>query len=71
MPKDSDIAGTTKEDLSGKAIGAQVSTTQARAAEAYFPDAEIRQYPTAEEYKLDIESGRIDAVMDDVVVLTE
>ena len=71
VPKDSDIVGTTKEDLSGKAIGAQVSTTHARAAEAYFPDAEIRQYPTAEEYKLDIESGRIDAVMDDVVVLTE
>ncbi|MER0239351.1 ABC transporter substrate-binding protein [Fulvimarina sp. MAC8] len=69
--KDSDIADTTEEALSGKTIGAQVSTTHARAAQEYFPDAEVRQYPSAEEYKLDIESGRVDAVVDDVVVLDE
>ncbi|MCE7028827.1 ABC transporter substrate-binding protein [Jiella avicenniae] len=71
VPKDSEITEATGEALSGKAIGAQVSTTHARAAAALFPDADIRQYPTAEEYKLDIESGRLDAVMDDVVVLDE
>ncbi|MCB8839222.1 ABC transporter substrate-binding protein [Aurantimonas sp. VKM B-3413] len=71
VPKDSDIKEATDEALKGKQIGAQVSTTHAQAAEALFPDAEVRQYPTAEEYKLDIENGRLDAVMDDVVVLTE
>ncbi len=71
VPTDSEITEATDEALTGKAIGAQVSTTHARAAAALFPDADIRQYPTAEEYKLDIENGRLDAVMDDVVVLTE
>ncbi|TFF17974.1 transporter substrate-binding domain-containing protein [Jiella endophytica] len=71
VPKDSEVTEATDEALSGKAIGAQVSTTHARAAAALFPDADIRQYPTAEEYKLDIENGRLDAVMDDVVVLDE
>lgn len=28
-------------------------------------------YPTADEYKLDISNGRIDAVIDDIVVLSE
>ncbi|MCQ0987923.1 lysine/arginine/ornithine ABC transporter substrate-binding protein [Jiella marina] len=71
VPKDSELTEATEEALSGKTIGAQVSTTHAQAAEAYFPDSEVRQYPTAEEYKLDIESGRVDAVVDDVVVLNE
>lgn len=71
VPKDSDISEATAEALSGKAIGAQAATTHARAAEALFPDADVRQYPTAEEYKLDIENGRVDAVIDDVVVLNE
>ncbi|KQT86188.1 ABC transporter substrate-binding protein [Aurantimonas sp. Leaf443] len=71
VPKDSPITAATPEALDGKAIGAQTSTTHAQAAEAYFPDADVRLYPTAEEYKLDIVNGRVDAVMDDVVVLTE
>lgn len=69
--KDSDITGTTPEDLAGKVIGAQVSTTHAQAARDYFPDSEVREYPSAQEYQLDIESGRVDAVLDDVVVLDE
>ncbi|NDW07447.1 lysine/arginine/ornithine ABC transporter substrate-binding protein [Jiella pacifica] len=71
VPKDSEITEATDAALSGKAVGAQVSTTHAQAAAALFPDADIRQYPTAEEYKLDIENGRLDAVVDDVVVLDE
>lgn len=71
VPKDSAITEATAEALAGKAIGAQAATTHARAAEALFPDADVRQYPTAEEYKLDIESGRVDAVIDDVVVLND
>ena len=71
VPKDSDIASTSAEALKGKSIGAQGSTTHSQAAEAYFPDSDVRVYPTAEEYKLDIVNGRLDAVMDDVVVLSE
>ncbi|WP_158873836.1 ABC transporter substrate-binding protein [Antarcticirhabdus aurantiaca] len=71
VPKDSDIAEPTAAALDGKVIGAQTATTHLQAAESLFPDAEVRPYPTAEEYKLDIDSGRVDAVVDDVVVLSE
>jgi len=71
VPKDSTIADTSPASLSGKAIGAQGSTTHSQAVQKFFPDADVRIYPTAEEYKLDIENGRLDAVSDDVVVLNE
>lgn len=69
VPKDSpikDLAG-----LDGKTIGAQTSTTHANYAEKHMPKAELKLYPTADEYKLDIGNGRVDAVIDDIVVLTE
>ncbi|WP_309084360.1 ABC transporter substrate-binding protein [Chelativorans sp.] len=71
VPNDSDIAGVTKEDLAGKTIGVQGSTTHANYAEATYTDSDVRLYPTAEEYKLDISNGRLDAVMDDIVVLQQ
>ncbi|WP_159587914.1 ABC transporter substrate-binding protein [Chelativorans xinjiangense] len=69
--KDSDIAGAMAEDLAGKVIGAQAATTHAQFAEATFPDSDVKVYPTAEEYKLDMANGRLDAVIDDVIVLQE
>jgi polar amino acid transport system substrate-binding protein len=71
VPKDSDIAAATKEALAGKLLGAQSSTTHSNYAEAKLGDAELKLYPTPDEYKLDVASGRIDAVIDDVVVLSE
>ncbi|TDH35999.1 transporter substrate-binding domain-containing protein [Pseudohoeflea suaedae] len=71
VPKDSDITEATDEALSGKLLGAQSSTTFSNYAEAKLPSAELKLYPTTDEYKLDIESGRVDAVIDDVVVLDE
>ena len=47
------------------------STTHANYAEKHMADTELKLYPTADEYKLDISNGRVDAVIDDVVVLTE
>lgn len=69
VPKDSPI--TKVEELAGKTIGAQVSTTHANYAEKHMKDADIKLYPTADEYKLDITNGRSDAVIDDIVVLSE
>ena len=71
VPKDSDIKGVTKEDLAGKSIGVQGSTTHSNYAEATYTDSDVKLYPTAEEYKLDIINGRLDAVSDDVIVLQE
>jgi polar amino acid transport system substrate-binding protein len=71
VPKDSEIAEATPEALAGKSVGAQTSTTHANYAEAKFPDVDLRIYPSPNEYKLDLANGRIDAVIDDVVVLDE
>ncbi|MEO1199809.1 MAG: ABC transporter substrate-binding protein [Pseudomonadota bacterium] len=71
VPKDSEIAGVAPEDLADITIGAQSATTHSNYAEEKFPDTELRLYPTPDEYKLDIAAGRIDAVIDDVVVLSE
>jgi polar amino acid transport system substrate-binding protein len=70
-PKDTDIAGVTKEALAGKTVGAQGSTTHFNYSEATYTDSEVRAYPTAQEYQLDLANGRLDAVNDDVVVLSE
>jgi polar amino acid transport system substrate-binding protein len=71
VPKDSDIAEATPEALEGSTLGAQSSTTHANYAEKYFTESELRRYGTPEEYKLDLQSGRIDAAIDDVVVLSD
>jgi len=69
VPKDStvtDVAG-----LKGKVIGVQTSTTNVNYVEKHFADTELKLYPTADEYKLDVAAGRVDAVIDDIVVLSE
>jgi polar amino acid transport system substrate-binding protein len=71
VPKDSTITEATEAGLDGKILGAQGSTTHSNYAEAHMKKAEIKLYPTAEEYKLDLVNGRVDAVIDDVVVLSE
>ena len=69
VPKDSEIAGVSPEDLAGATIGAQNSTIHANYIQEKLPESELRAYPSPDEYKLDIQNGRLDAVMDDVVVL--
>jgi len=71
VPKDSTITAATEDALAGKVLGAQSSTTHSNYAEAHIKKSELKLYPTTEEYKLDLANGRIDAVIDDVVVLTE
>ena len=71
VPKDSEIKEATPEALAGKSLGAQGSTTHSNYAQAHMKDSELKMYPTSDEYKLDIANGRIDAVIDDVVVLSE
>jgi polar amino acid transport system substrate-binding protein len=69
VPKDSALAGVTPEDLKGHSLGVQGSTTHFNFAEAKYGDSEIKPYPTAQEYQLDLANGRVDAVMDDIMVL--
>ena len=69
VPKDSTLKGVTPEDLKGVAIGAQTSTTHANFVQEKFPDSELKVYPSPDEDKLDLANGRLDAAVDDVVVL--
>ena len=71
VPKDSDITEASDAGLKGKILGAQSSTTHSNHAEEKLPSVDLRLYPTPDEYKLDIASGRVDAVIDDVVVLSD
>ena len=71
VPKDSALTEASDAALAGKMLGAQSSTTHSNYAEEKLGSAELKLYPTADEYKLDIASGRIDAVIDDVVVLSD
>jgi polar amino acid transport system substrate-binding protein len=71
VPKDSTIKEATNAGLAGKTLGAQSSTTHANYAGVHMKDAQLKLYPSPDEYKLDMSSGRIDAVIDDVVVLDE
>ena len=70
VPTDSELKGVTPEDLAGKTIGAQVSTTHANYVQDKYPESELKAYPSPDEYKLDLATGRIDAAMDDSVVLS-
>ncbi|MCV9960645.1 ABC transporter substrate-binding protein [Pararhizobium sp. BT-229] len=71
VPKDSTITEATEAAFDGKTLGAQSATTHSNYAEAHLKKSELKLYPTSEEYKLDIVNGRIDGVVDDVVVLSE
>ena len=69
VPKDSALTSVDPAGFEGKTIGVQVSTTHAVYGEKVYTGAEIKAYPTADEYKLDLASGRLDAAMDDIIVL--
>ena len=71
VTKGSDITEFSNEALADLVIGAQSGTTQADYAEATYPDADIRLYPTQDEVNLDMASGRIDMVVGDIIPMLE
>ena len=71
VAKDSDIKGVAPEDLAGKAIGVQSSTTHADYAEKTYTKSDIKLYPSMDQAELDLVNGRVDAINDDVVVMNE
>ena len=68
-PKDTTIAGVTKEDLAGKTLGVATSTTHFNYAEKTYTDSDIKAYPSSQEFLLDLANGRLDAASDDISVL--
>ncbi len=71
VAKGSDITEFSNETLKDMVIGAQGGTTQADYAEATYPDADVRLYPTQDEVNLDMASGRIDMVVGDMLPMLD
>jgi polar amino acid transport system substrate-binding protein len=69
--KDTDIKGVTKEDLAGKTIGVATSTTHFNYAQQTYTDSTVKGYPSSPEEQLDLANGRLDAIQDDIVVLSQ
>ena len=66
---DSATGNPDPASLSGMKIGVQRSTTHENFARAKFAGAEIVVYDTADNRNLDLVNGRLDAALDDSVVL--
>lgn len=61
--------GNAPKELAGKTLGAQRATTHASYLEDNYKDSDIRLYATQDEANLDLQSGRLDAILADSVVL--
>ncbi|MCA1490203.1 transporter substrate-binding domain-containing protein [Ensifer sp. NBAIM29] len=60
-----------RDALNGKTVGAQVSTANVAFLDTYFKDVvEPREYKTVEQHDLDLQAGRIDAVIAQTTSLT-
>jgi polar amino acid transport system substrate-binding protein len=69
--KDSGITEFTDAALSGKAVGAQSSTTQAEFIQKTYPSADIRLYKTQDEANLDMANGRLDVMVGDMLPMLD
>lgn len=70
LPADSDIE-ISAEGLEGMVVGTQRATSFDRFMRDQFPEVDLRVYATMDEAYLDLASGRVDAVLGDVVAISE
>ena len=70
VPKSSKLE-ITPEGMKGVVVGTQRATSFERFLRDKFPDIDLRVYATMDEAYLDLKSGRIDALMGDVVAASE
>ena len=61
----------TPEGLAGKTVGVQRGTTHQQFMEGEFPGVELKLYGTQDEAYLDLQAGRVDAVMADSVAMDD
>lgn len=66
--KGSGITDISPEGLKGKTLGAQSSTIQSGYLESNYAGFDMKFYPTQEEVNLDLQAGRIDALLVDKIV---
>jgi len=61
----------TPEGLAGKTVGIQRATIHQDFMEGEFPDVDVKLYGTQDEAYLDLQAGRVDAVMADSVAISD
>ncbi|MES0884596.1 transporter substrate-binding domain-containing protein [Roseibium sp. SCP14] len=62
--KDLGLTDATPDSLEGMIIGTQSGSVAVKVLQQYFPDNEIKLYPKLGEAFLDMESGRLDLVLE-------
>ncbi len=61
----------TPEAMAGKTVGVQRGTIHQDFMESVFPDVELKLYGTQDEAYLDLQAGRVDALMADSVAMND
>ncbi|WP_340162795.1 transporter substrate-binding domain-containing protein [Falsochrobactrum tianjinense] len=69
--KDLGLKDVTPEIAKGKIIGTQTGSIAFDALQQFFPDNEVKLYPTLGEAFLDIENGRIDLLLESKFALSD
>ncbi len=69
VPKDSAIEGVEPAEFAGKIVGVQGSGVYSNYAAKFLKDSTIKPYATVQDSLADLSNGRVDAVLDDLVVL--
>ncbi|MCX2698073.1 transporter substrate-binding domain-containing protein [Ochrobactrum chromiisoli] len=69
--KDLGLKDVTPESAKGKVIGTQTGSIAADVLQRFFPDNEVKLYPTLGEAFMDMESGRIDLLLESKFALSD
>lgn len=69
--KDLEVKEISKEALKDKVIGTQSGSVAVETLREYFPDNDIKLYPSLSEAFLDMDSGRLDMVLESQMALSD
>ncbi|MBP1873979.1 polar amino acid transport system substrate-binding protein [Ensifer adhaerens] len=69
--KDLGLTDVSPEALKGKVIGTQSGSVAVEALQEFFPDSEVKLYPTLSEVFLDMANGRLDLILEGQMALTD
>ena len=67
--KNLNLKGGMPKDLKGKIVGTQSGTGESKLLDKYFPKSKVKRYPKLDDALLDLETGRVDAVLASQFVL--
>jgi polar amino acid transport system substrate-binding protein len=69
--KDLGLSDVTPQNASGKVIGTQTGSIAVDVLQRFFPDNEVRLYPTLGDAFMDMENGRLDLLLESRIALSD